>query len=64
MTTSKKPSTIGVTEIRTYLPSMLRQVEHQGERFIIQNHGRGVAALISLEDLALLERLEIVNRIP
>ncbi len=36
---------------------MLRQVGERGDRFIIQNRGRPVAALVPLADLSASERL-------
>ena len=49
---------IGVTEIRMRFRDALRQVEFRGRRLVIQNHGHGVAALVSMEDLAILEELK------
>ena len=58
MSTSKKTAVTTVTELRAHLPHALREVEAHGERLVIQNHGRGVAALVPLSDLAKLESLE------
>ena len=43
---------------RNDLAEALRKVTTAGERVIVQRRGKGVAALVSLEDLALLEKLE------
>ena len=37
--------------------AVLRKVQ-QGKRFLLKNHDRGVAAIVSVEDLALLEAIE------
>ena len=54
---TKKASIIATAELRAHLPDALRAVETGGERFVIQTHGRGIAALVSLADLEALERL-------
>ena len=42
---------------RADLPAAVRRAEH-GHRSVIENRGRPVAAIVSIEDLALIERLE------
>jgi prevent-host-death family protein len=57
-TTKKaKAATIvmGVTEFRKMFPAMLREVEFRDKRIILENHGRAVAVLVSLEDLAAMD---------
>jgi prevent-host-death family protein len=49
---------ISITEIRDNLADALNRVAYGGERVILQRRGKGVAALVSLEELALLEELE------
>ena len=49
---------IGVAEIRNNLADALNRVAYGGERVILQRRGKGVAALVSMEDLALLEMVE------
>jgi len=49
---------IGVAEIRNNLADALNRVAYSGERVILQRRGKGVAALVSMEDLALLETIE------
>jgi prevent-host-death family protein len=36
----------------------LNRVEYRGERIVLERHGKDVAALVPLEDLALLEQME------
>lgn len=49
---------IGVAEIRNNMADTLNRVAYQGERVILERRGKGVAAIVSMEDLALLEALE------
>jgi prevent-host-death family protein len=49
---------IGVKEIRDNLADALNKVCYQGERIVLERRGKGVAVLVSMEDLALLETLE------
>lgn len=49
---------IAVTDIRDNLADSLNRVAYGGERVVLERHGKGVAALISMEDLALLEAIE------
>jgi prevent-host-death family protein len=49
---------IGVAEIRDNMADALNRVAYQGERIVLERRGKGVAALVSMEDLALLESLE------
>lgn len=49
---------IGIAEIRNKLADCLNRVAYQGERIVLERRGKGVAALVSMEDLALLEAIE------
>lgn len=49
---------IGVAEIRSNMADALNRVAYQGERIILERRGKGVAAIVPMEDLALLEELE------
>lgn len=49
---------IGVAEIRNNMADALNRVAYQGERIVLERRGKGVAAIVSMEDLALLEALE------
>jgi prevent-host-death family protein len=47
-----------VVEIRNNLADALNRVAYAGERIVLERRGKGVAALVSMDDLALLERVE------
>jgi prevent-host-death family protein len=49
---------MSVTEARDDLSETVRRVEVRRERVVLTRHGRDVAALVSAEDLELLELLE------
>jgi prevent-host-death family protein len=49
---------IAVTDIRDNMADSLNRVAYGGERVILERRGKGVAALVSMEDLALLEAIE------
>lgn len=49
---------MGIAEVRTNMAEALNRVVYQGERVILERRGKGVAAIVSLEDLALLEAVE------
>jgi prevent-host-death family protein len=48
---------ISVTELKQNLGEIVNQASYGGTRFILLSHGKERAALISLEDLRLLENL-------
>jgi prevent-host-death family protein len=48
----------GLTELRTRGRDLIGKVQFGGDRIILQHRGKPVAALISVEDLQLLEELE------
>jgi prevent-host-death family protein len=50
--------TINVVKIRSRLADTINRVKYQGERVVLERRGKGVAALISIEDLNMLEKLE------
>jgi len=50
--------TINVVNVRRVLADTINRVLYQGERVVVERRGKGVAALVSMEDLALLEKLE------
>jgi prevent-host-death family protein len=50
--------TINVVNIRSKLADTINRVAYQGERVVLSRRGKGVAALVSMEDLALLEKME------
>lgn len=47
-----------ISEVRDNLGATLERVRHRGERVTITKSGKPAAALVSTEDLALLELLE------
>ena len=49
---------VGIAEVRDNLAEALNKVAYAGERVILARRGKGVAALVSMEDLELLEKLE------
>jgi prevent-host-death family protein len=49
---------ISIAEIRVNLADTLNRVAYGGERVVLQRRGKGVAVLVSMEDLALLEEME------
>ncbi len=49
---------LSLSEARGDLAQLVERVNHRLERFAITKYGRRVAALVSVEDLELLERLE------
>lgn len=49
---------MNIGEIRNNLADAINRVAYTGERIVLERRGKGVAALVSVEDLALLERLE------
>ena len=49
---------MSVTAARDHLAELVRRVEVSRERVVLTRHGRDVAALVSAEDLELLELLE------
>jgi prevent-host-death family protein len=49
---------IGVAEIRSSMADVLNRVAYQGERVVLERRGKGVAAIVSMDDLALLEAME------
>lgn len=49
---------LSLSEARGDLAQLVERVHHRLERFFITKYGRRVAALVPVEDLELLERLE------
>jgi antitoxin Phd len=49
---------MSVGEARKDLADTLNRVAYQGRRIVLHRRGKDVAALVSIEDLQLLERLE------
>ena len=51
-------TSIGVTRLRDSIPEVVERVRHDGERIIVERHGKPVLAIVSVDDLALLRKLE------
>lgn len=49
---------MSVGEVREQFAEMLNNVKYGNGRTVVKRHGKQVAAVISIEDLKLLERLE------
>ena len=49
---------IGIAEIRNNMADSLNRVIYSGERVILERRGKPAAAIVSLDDLALLEAIE------
>ncbi len=50
--------TLDLTKARALLTESVNRVSYRGDRIVIQKHGRPVAALVPVEDLALIRDLE------
>lgn len=51
-------SVISATEARANFPDIMNRAEYGGERILIQRHGKAAVAIISINDLRLLEAIE------
>jgi len=51
-------TTLSVTQLRHVLSDTINAVRFEGERILLERQGKPVAALVSVEDMELLERLE------
>ena len=49
---------IGVADIRANLADVINRVAYGGERIVLQRRGKQVLAVVSMEDLELLNALE------
>ncbi|MEN6450645.1 MAG: type II toxin-antitoxin system prevent-host-death family antitoxin [Thermoguttaceae bacterium] len=47
-----------VSEVRDNMADIINRVAYGGERVIVQRRSKGVAAVVSMEDLAVLQALE------
>ena len=54
-----KATELPVQVFRDQLADHLERVVHRGERFIVTRNNKARAALVSLEDLARLEQLDL-----
>lgn len=51
-------ASIAASRLRTMISDLLDRVVHHGERIAVERYGKPVAALVSPEDLKLLEAIE------
>jgi prevent-host-death family protein len=49
---------LAASSLRQKLADALNRVAYKGERIVLERRGKDVAALVSLQDLAVLEALE------
>ena len=49
---------VAASKLRTTISDLLDRVVHHGERIAVERYGKPVAALVSPEDLELLEAIE------
>lgn len=49
---------VAASKLRTTISELLDRVAHNGERVAVERYGKPVAALVSPEDLELLEAIE------
>ncbi len=49
---------LNASEAREGFADLLNRVAYRGERIVLHRRGKDVAAIVSVEDLELLERLE------
>ena len=49
---------VAATKLRITISDLLNRVVHHGERIAVERYGKPVAALVSPEDLKLLEAIE------
>jgi prevent-host-death family protein len=50
--------TISISDAREHLADLGNRVSLRGERLVVERRGKDLFALVSVEDLELLERLE------
>jgi prevent-host-death family protein len=51
-------TTLPISEAREHLADLANRVSLLGERVVVERRGKNLFALVSVEDLELLERLE------
>lgn len=49
---------IPVSEFKNEISETINRVVYAGERVLLQRHGKDVAALVSMEELKILEEIE------
>jgi prevent-host-death family protein len=51
-------TTVSTSKARDDFAEMINQVAYRGERVVLDRHGKPIAAIIPIDDLAFLEELE------
>ncbi len=51
-------TTVPISEAREHLAELANRVALRGERILVERRGKNLFALVSVEDLELLERME------
>ena len=49
---------LAASTVRDTFADTLNRVAYRGERIVLRRHGKDLAAIVPMEDLALIERLE------
>ena len=49
---------VSISEVRENMADIINCVAYRGERVILQRRSKGVAAMVSMDDLAMLQALE------
>lgn len=49
---------VNIVEVRSKLADTINRVAYGGERIVLERRGTGVVAIVSMEDLAVIEALE------
>ena len=49
---------LSATKAREVFSEVINRVNYQGERIVLERHGKDVVAMVPVEDLRLLEELE------
>lgn len=52
------PESMNIVGLRKGLADALNRVKYRGERIVLERRGKGVAALVTMDDLELLRRME------
>lgn len=58
MTSEPRMTRVTATELRVAISDLLDRVARHGERVVVERYGKRVAALVSPEDIELLEAIE------
>ncbi len=51
-------TTVSMTDLHDHLPDTIERVRYTKDRVLVQKHNKEVAAVVSVEDVRLLEALE------